>query len=114
VLPMLNAVLLIIPNASVLLFPGWFQPGRDGPQGIEATGQRLIFLVGQLLVFVIALIPAGLAAVGAFFALSHLGYGSVGAPIAAILCGIVLAVEDAIAVIALGRIFERFDLSAEL
>ena len=55
VIPMLNFVSLIIPNASVLLFPSWFQTGREGPHGIEATGQRLIFMLGQLLVFVLAL-----------------------------------------------------------
>ena len=48
--PVLNLVTLIIPNATVLLFPGWFQTGKDAPQGIEATGSRLIFALGQLLV----------------------------------------------------------------
>ena len=37
-LPALNLISLLIPNAAVLLFPAWFQPGKDSPQGIEATG----------------------------------------------------------------------------
>ena len=50
VLPVLDFLLLLIPNAAVLLFPSWIQTGKDSPRGIEATGQRLIFAVGQLLV----------------------------------------------------------------
>ena len=56
--PFLNLISLVIPNAAVLLFPAWFQAGKDAPQGIEATGQRLIFALGQFLVFVLALVPA--------------------------------------------------------
>jgi len=58
--PMLNLLTLQIPNAAVLLFPAWFQTGKEGPQGIEATGQRIIFMLGQLIVFLLALIPAAL------------------------------------------------------
>ena len=50
-LPVLDLLLLLIPNAAVLLFPSWIQTGKDSPRGIEATGQRLIFALGQLLVF---------------------------------------------------------------
>ena len=58
-LPVLDFLLLLIPNAAVLLFPSWIQTGKDSPRGIEATGQRLIFAVGQMLVLVLALVPAG-------------------------------------------------------
>ena len=51
ILPMLNLITLQIPNAAALLFPAWFQAAKGGAQGIEATGQRLIFMIGQLLVF---------------------------------------------------------------
>src|SRR5207302_6738460 len=50
VFPVLNIISLLIPNLAVLLFPGWFQTGKESPQGgVEATGQRLIFMFGQLL-----------------------------------------------------------------
>ena len=42
--PGLNVVLLLIPNAGVLFLPGVFQSGKDAAQGIEATGQRIIFM----------------------------------------------------------------------
>ncbi|HXR05370.1 MAG TPA: putative ABC exporter domain-containing protein, partial [Verrucomicrobiae bacterium] len=48
-LPVLDMLLLLIPNAAVLLFPSWIQTGKDSPRGIEATGQRLIFALGQML-----------------------------------------------------------------
>ena len=56
--PVLNLISLLIPNAAVLLFPSWFQTGKDAPAGIEAMGQRLIFVFGQVLVMALALAPA--------------------------------------------------------
>ena len=69
-LPVLDVLLLLIPNAAVLLFPSWIQTGKDSPRGIEATGQRLIFALGQLLVLVLALLPAAAAFAGVFFLLN--------------------------------------------
>ena len=114
ILPMLDLISLIIPNASVLLYPGWFQSGKDGPQGIEATGQRVIFLLGQVLVFVIALLPAALAFAVVYFPLSYLGQRLLAVPIASLGSTLILAIEASVAVVLLGRIFERFDLSSEM
>lgn len=114
ILPMFNFVSLLIPNASVLIFPGWFQTRKDGaPQGIEATGQRLILLLGQLLVFILAVLPAALAfaVVALFFRYFQLLL--MGIPLASVAAAAILATEVAIAIWFLGRIFERFDLSAE-
>ena len=68
VLPLLNLIILQIPNAAVVLFPAWFQAGKDRSGGIEVTGQRIISMLAQLLVFIIALIPASLGFGGIFFA----------------------------------------------
>jgi hypothetical protein len=113
IFPVVNLILLVIPNASVLVFPGWFQTGRDGPQGIEATGQRLIFFFGQVVVFLAALIPAGLAFAAVCYPLWHFGQHVVAIPAASLVAALVLGMEAALAVFLLGRIFERFDLSAE-
>jgi hypothetical protein len=114
VLPILNLITLQIPNAAVLLFPGWFQPGKEGAHGIEATGQRLIFLLGSLLVFIIALIPAGVVFTLAFVLL-QLAFGILLAlPIASIAAAVVLAVEAGLGMRLLGWLFERFDVCAEL
>jgi hypothetical protein len=66
-LPVLDLLLMLIPNAAVLLFPSWIQAGRDSPRGIEATGQRLIFALGQMLVLLLALLPAAAAFTGVFY-----------------------------------------------
>jgi hypothetical protein len=114
VLPMLDLILLLIPNAAVLLFPSWIQVGKDAPRGIEATGQRLIFMLGQLLVFAVALIPAAIVFAIVFF-LFKLAVGQIVAvPLASGAAAIVLAGEAGLGVMLLGRLFEKFDLSAEM
>ncbi|HMC29052.1 MAG TPA: putative ABC exporter domain-containing protein [Verrucomicrobiae bacterium] len=113
VLPMLNLISLIIPNAAVLLFPGWFQTGREGPQGIEATGQRLILMLGQVLVFLLALVPAALGFAVVYGTISYFGQTLVAIAVASVTASLVLAIEAGIAIFVLGRIFERFDLSSE-
>ncbi len=122
VAPAWNLLSLLIPNAAVLLLPGWFQPGTGtgsaaagGGRGIEVLGQRLIFLLGQMFVLVVALLPV--TGVGGAVAL---GVGLwLGSPTAALLSGAaagaaVLFGEVLLALGPLGSLFERFDLSAEL
>jgi len=113
--PMLNLVTLQIPNAAVLLFPAWFQAGKDGPQGIEATGQRIVFMLGQLIVFILALIPAVLA-FGAVFVLVKFLVSSVSVaiPLASLAAALVIGGEAALGLLLLGRIFDRLDVSSEL
>jgi hypothetical protein len=113
ILPMLNAILLLIPNAAVLLFPAWFQASREGAHGIEATGQRLIFVLGQFLVFLVALLPAALFSAGVFFLLKLFVSVGLAVPLASLVAALVLAAEAALGLIWLGWVFERFDLSLE-
>ena len=81
--PMLNLISLVIPNASVLLFPAWVQIGREHVGGIEVIGQRLIFMLGSVLVFAFALLPAGVL-FGLVFFLANLFVGVIVAvPLAA-------------------------------
>lgn len=113
IVPMLNLVSLVIPNASVLLFPAWMQIGREHVGGIEVMGQRLIFMLGSLLVFAFALVPAGLLLGLVYF----LGKAVVGfhlaLPLGALAAAAVLAGEVSLAIWWMGRVFERFDLSSE-
>ena len=113
-LPMLNLIVLQIPNAAVLVFPAWFQAGKEGPHGIEATGQRLIFVLGQLVVFVLALIPACVGGLCGFL-VGQMVLGIGGTLLLAELCAaVVLGIEAGLGFMLLGWLFERFDLSAEL
>jgi len=113
VLPLIDLISLLIPNAAVLIFPAWFQTGQEGAHGVEATGQRLIFAIGQLLAFLVALIPAVMVFALVFF-VARFGVGWVAAvPLASMAAAVALAAEVALGIGFLGKIFERFDLSAD-
>ena len=114
IVPMLNLITLQIPNAATLLFPAWFQAGKDGAHGVEATGQRLIFMIGQLAVFLVVLIPASAVFLLIFFLLKMVLSIALVIPLAAVAAALVLAVEAALGLMFLGWLFERFDLSTEL
>jgi len=75
--------------------------------------QRLIFLLGQVLVFAIALVPAAVVFAVVYFPLSYLGERLLAVPVASLGSAVVLAIEASVAVVLLGRVFERLDLSAE-
>ena len=112
-LPVLDVLLLLIPNAAVLLFPSWIQTGKDSPRGIETTGQRLIFALGQLLVLLLALLPAAGAFVGVFFLLNFAFGPAAAVPLASLAATIILAVEAGFGMMLLGKLFDRFDVTEE-
>jgi len=112
-LPVLDLLLLLIPNAAVLLFPSWIQAGKDSPRGIEATGQRLIFALGQLLTLLLALLPAAAAFVGVFFLLNFAIGPAAAVPLASLAATVILAIEAGLGVMLLGKLFERFDVTEE-
>jgi ABC-2 type transport system permease protein len=113
-LPMLNLITLQIPNAAVLLFPSWFQATKGGAHGIEATGQRLILMMGGLIVFLVALLPAAALFAGIAYAGNMLLGLAAGLALASLAAAVVLAGEAGLGVMLLGWLFERFDVSAEL
>jgi hypothetical protein len=114
IVPAINVISLLIPNAAVLLFSAWFQAGKDSPRGIEATGQRLIFAIGQFLAFAVSLIPAAAVFYGLFSLVNYLTGRLLEAFLAAAIGGaVVLAVEAGLGVMLLGYLFKRFDVSGE-
>ncbi len=117
--PTFNLVSLLIPNAAALLLPAWFAsantPGATAnSRGIEVMGQRLLFLLAQMIALVVALVPAGLAffLVYAFVAQPYLP-ASVAIPAAACAAALVFAAETVAGLAALGHWFESYDLSTE-
>lgn len=114
--PVVATLQLLVPNATALVFPAWFQLSRRRGGGPEVMGQRMIFFFAQLLTMVVALLPAGLF-LGAFVFISLLD--SVDAPILGLVVGtlsalVILIAEVALGLWLLGRRFETLDLSAEL
>ncbi len=114
VLPFIDLIAMLIPNAAVLFFPAWFQLGKEAPRGFETTGQQLILMFGQMLALALSLLPPA----GAFAVIFFLGSYLVGAPAGVVLgsvaAALLLAVEAGLAIKLLGDVFERFDLSSEV
>ena len=113
ILPVLDLIILEIPNGAALAFPAWFQTIKGAAQGVEAMGQRLIFMIGQLLVLLVTLLPAAALFAGVFFLVKMLLATAIAILLAAIAAALVLALEAALGIMLLGWLFERFDVSAE-
>ena len=117
--PTFNLVSLLIPNAAALLLPAWFAtPNTPGAatnsRGIEVMGQRLLFLLAQIVALALALVPAGLV----FFLVYVLAAKPylpepAAAPLAACAATLVFAAEAAGGLALLGRWFENYDVSEE-
>jgi hypothetical protein len=114
VVPPLCALELIVPNAAMLLFPAWHQVGRTRGGGIELMGQRLIFVFGQLIAFVLMLLPAILSAIVLIFATQWLVGLSIAVIFATIAVLAIIGGEIWCGVWWLGERFEKLDLSKEL
>jgi hypothetical protein len=103
---------LFVQNAAVVLFPAWLPADGERARGIEALGQRLLTLVGALVVVMGGLIPAAFVAALVGFAL----YGLLGVwalPFAGLTAATGLVIEVALGVVALGRVFDRMDVSSD-
>ena len=110
-LPAFNLVTSLVPTAVMLVFPGWFKPGEQ--RGIEATGLGLIMILGQLAFLIIALIPPTLAFVGVGFVVRLIAANWLAIGAGAIVATTTLALEGWLGVLALGRVWDRFDASQE-
>jgi hypothetical protein len=62
---------------------------------------------------VLAVIPALIAFIAVFLPLSYLGQRLVAGAVASLASALALGLEAALAVFILGKVFEKFDLSAE-
>ncbi len=110
-LPAFSAIVLVTQNAAVLAFPAWFPPGPQ-TRGFDRMGSRLISFLGTGLVMTVAVLPAALVGVPA----GWLGVRAIGpwalVPAAALGTIPIWAIVGA-GIGLLGRLFERFDVSAE-
>jgi hypothetical protein len=113
--PALLCVTTLIQNAAVLFFPAWITVGPARTAGVEMIGQRLVTMVGSQVLLVVALIPALVMASVAIAVGGLAGVTGVwlAVPGALALAG-TLAFEARLAVVWLGRVFERSDPAAEI
>lgn len=113
--PPLVAIQLLVPNATAIVFPAWTQSAGDRTErGIEVIGQRIIFIAGQLLISLIAVVPAMLSAALVIFLTAWLVGPVMAGLLAVAVVFSLLGYEVWLGVRWLGGRFEQFDLSAEL
>ncbi|MGC3989536.1 MAG: hypothetical protein QM796_07645 [Chthoniobacteraceae bacterium] len=113
-LPGINLLMMTIPCALTLLFPAWFKPGEARTAGIEATGLRVLMLLGQLLVLLLGLILPAIFGAGTGLALQLTGHGlNVAILAGAITAAIALTIEASWGVLWLGALFEKYDLNEQ-
>ena len=109
------AVQLLIRNAVPVLFPAWAMRSKDEPRGFVATGQRLVTLAGNLIVLVVALIPAAIVFLPSLWVAHRFFAGNAAfVAIATMPAVAVLAAEVWMGVKALGAQFETIDVSNEV
>jgi hypothetical protein len=108
-IPAVNYLGLLLLNGGALLFPAWVRIGPTRAAGIEGLGQNVVVMAAYGLTLVVALIPAGLAAGAAWWAMARSAatWGWVAAGIAGLA---VIAAECRLLLEPLGRAFERIDL----
>lgn len=100
-----------VHNGTALLLPAWMPLGASRPRGVDAMGQRLILLGATWLVLGIALLP-GIVTASVLWALLYDSIGPWVLVPGAVVGTIGIAVELVFVTEALGRVFERIDLSS--
>jgi len=113
--PPFCALQVLVSNAFTVLFPAWVQSvSNPGEHGLDVLGQRIVFMVGQLLIVVLALLPASIGTAVVFFVANWLTGPLVATVLAVATVFTVLATEAWLGIKWLGQRFEAFDLSDEL
>ena len=112
--PLLLLIQLIVPNAILVLFPGWYQATRSAHRrGIEMFGQRLIFGIVQMLFALLVFVPAAGTAALVFFSSKWILGISPAAILATLAIVPMLGGEAAVGLWFLGERLSRFDLTVE-
>ncbi|HEU4603658.1 MAG TPA: putative ABC exporter domain-containing protein [Steroidobacteraceae bacterium] len=113
-MPFLCAIQVLVMNAAVVLFPAWMRTTQDHSTGIDAMGQRILFVSALVLAMLAAMLPAAVGG-GLVFLLCRWLIGPVTASAAGtVFALVILYAEVGFGVQWVGERFERFDLSAEL
>jgi hypothetical protein len=109
------AAQLLIRNAMAVLFPAWAVRSKEDVRGFVATGQRLVVLLGNLLVLAIMLVPAALLFIPAFWIAHHFFGGSATVlALATIPSAAVLIFEIYLGIQLVGAQFDKLDASNEV
>ncbi len=109
-LPALSLASVALQNALVLLFPAWVSVGNSRARGFEASGQRILTLVGTVVFLAVIALPAGIAG-GLLSWLLATPWGPWCLIPGAVLAALWIVAEIAVLCRALGKIYDRLDPS---
>jgi ABC-2 type transport system permease protein len=107
-LPGINLLGMLIQNGAALLYPGWVRLGTGRAGGVEALGQNLLMMVAFVALLAATLVGPMALAGGGFLLLRPVAGWWAAGPATVLALGAV-ALEAALIVDWLGRIFERTD-----
>jgi ABC-2 type transport system permease protein len=102
---------LVVQNGIAIVFPAWVAIGSSRARGIEATGQRLLMMAGNLLTLLLSLLPGAIVG-GGLALVVYWTTGVVLVVVPALVLGLFMLAESWLAIEALGRVLERTDVSA--
>lgn len=108
--PAVIAAQFTVHAGAAVLFPAWVPTGMTRPRGLEAMGQRMIFLSAIVLSLVVMIGPGAIAGGIVGFVLYRL-VGITSVVPAAIICAVAVVIEVVVVTEILASRFERIDLS---
>ncbi|HET7565479.1 MAG TPA: putative ABC exporter domain-containing protein [Gemmatimonadaceae bacterium] len=96
-----------VQNAIALFFPAWVSD--TVPAGIDGMGQRIVMMLGSIVLLVLIALPAGIVGALAFLAADLISGGTAGAVAGAVVAAVGVWGELAGAIVWLGRVYDRLD-----
>jgi hypothetical protein len=106
---------LLIHNAVPILLPAWAIRSKEEPRGFAVTGQRLVLFFGNLFVLGVALIPAALLFIPAWWVTHKYFAGSAfGLPLLIMPSVALMTTEVWFGMKLLGAQIDRIDISNEM
>ena len=109
-LPALTLAQVTLQNAIVLIFPAWVELGNSRARGFEASGQRILTLIGSAVALAITVFPAVLAGGLMTFLLAR-PVGATSLVLGAAVAAAWIVAEVAVGIRLLGRVLDRLDPS---
>lgn len=108
------AAQLVIRNAIAVLLPGWAVKSGEDQRGFVVVGQRLVMMLGNLIVLVFMLLPAAILFIPAFLISRHFAAGPAVLAIATVPSVALLLLELWLAIRFLGGQFDKIDVTTEV
>jgi ABC-2 type transport system permease protein len=100
-----------VQNGLAIAFPAWIAIGASRARGIDAMGQRMIMMAGNMIVLALSILPGVIVAAIVVFVVYFLTHTIIFV-VPALTVALVIIAECWFAVEALGRLLDRTDVNA--